>query len=63
MKLKMKIDPNRYPLIIIAAFVLGIVLAIVLGFRPQHGTHERGASWESLPALVQTIPANQLYCL
>ena len=33
----MKIDPYHYPLILIAAFVLGMVLAMLLGFRPEHG--------------------------
>ena len=34
----MKIDPYHYPIILIAAFVLGIILAMALGFRPQHGS-------------------------
>jgi hypothetical protein len=33
----MKIDPYHYPVILIAAFVLGMVLAMLLGFRPEHG--------------------------
>jgi hypothetical protein len=33
----MKIDPYHYPLILVAAFVLGMILAMLLGFRPEHG--------------------------
>ena len=44
----MKIDPYHYPLILIAAFVLGMVLAMLLGFRPEHGERVN----ELLPLLV-----------
>lgn len=44
----MKIDPYHYPLILIAAFVLGVVLAMLLGFRPEHGERVN----ELLPLLV-----------
>jgi hypothetical protein len=37
----MKIDPYNFPLLIIAAFVIGVVLAMLLGFRHQHGSTEQ----------------------
>ena len=36
----MKIDPYDFPVLIIVAFVIGVVLAMALGFRPQHGSTE-----------------------
>ena len=36
----MKIDPYNFPILIIIAFVIGVVLAMLLGFRPQHGSTE-----------------------
>lgn len=40
----MKIKPENYPVILIAAFVIGIVIAMALGFRPSHGSSERESS-------------------
>jgi hypothetical protein len=37
----MKIDPYNFPILIIAAFVIGVLLAMLLGFRPQHGSTEQ----------------------
>lgn len=34
----MKIDPYYYPVIIIAAFAIGMLIALALGFRPEHGS-------------------------
>jgi hypothetical protein len=34
----MKIDPYYYPVIIIAAFAIGMLVALALGFRPEHGS-------------------------
>ena len=34
----MKIDPYNFPTLIIVAFVVGLMLAMLLGFRPQHGS-------------------------
>ncbi|MDX9993028.1 MAG: hypothetical protein RBS68_13395 [Anaerolineales bacterium] len=36
----MKIDPYNFPIIIIVAFVLGVILAMILGFRPRYGSGE-----------------------
>ena len=33
----MKINARHYPTIIIATFVLFLILAMLLGFRPMHG--------------------------
>jgi hypothetical protein len=51
----MKIDPYNYPLIIIAAFVIGMILAMVLGFRPQHGSSQRNGHGLIQPAIVQAV--------
>ena len=51
----MKIDPYHYPVIIIAAFVIGVILAMVFGFRPQHGVNEAHGRGILSPALVQTL--------
>jgi uncharacterized membrane protein len=32
----MKIDQNKYPIIIVTALVFFLVLALVLGFNPAH---------------------------
>lgn len=64
MKINIKIDPYSYPLIIIAAFVIGVVLAIALGFGPRHSSGGReGGFLETAPALVQTIPTGMFYGL
>lgn len=51
----MKIDPYYYPVIIVAAFVIGIILAMVLGFRPQHGANETLGRVFLTPALAQAL--------
>jgi hypothetical protein len=50
----MKIDPDNYPIIIILAFVIGFMLAMVLGFRPEHGSTESGLIYAA-PAIVQMV--------
>jgi len=60
MKTNIRIDPYNFPLIIVAAFVIGLILAFMLGFRPQHGSshgRERPAL-ETAPLLVRIIPEN-----
>jgi hypothetical protein len=42
----MKIKAENYPVILIAAFFTGMVLAMALGFRPEYGSH-RDRSHES----------------
>jgi hypothetical protein len=44
----MKINPRYYPIIIIAAYVLFLLLGILLGFGPERGGEGRGNS-----ALIQ----------
>ena len=57
---KHKIDPYNYPLIIITAFVIGLVLALALGFRPEHGaTHSNGHGY-ALPPQVWTIDPGEV---
>ena len=51
----MKIDPYHYPVIIIAAFVIGMILAMVFGFRPQHSADEVHGRGLLPPALAQTL--------
>ena len=64
MKINIKIDPYNYPLIIIAAFAIGVVLAIALGFSPRHSSGGREGSFlGTAPAVVQTIPAGVYYGL
>ena len=53
----MKIDPYNYPVIIIAAFVIGMILAMVLGFRPKHGSTKIDEQGYLPPTLVQTVEA------
>ena len=43
----MKIKPDQYPIIIIAALVLFTMLGLALGFRPSHNSGEHG--------LIQTL--------
>ena len=57
MKLNFKIDPYHYPIILIAAFAIGFVVAIALGFGPQHGPGEMGQQIIFLPMLFQSLPA------
>lgn len=47
----MKINPDSYPIIIIVAFVVGFILAMALGFRPEHGSTRDGPGI-LLPAAV-----------
>lgn len=35
----MKIKAENYPVILIAAFCAGMVIAMALGFRPDYGSH------------------------
>ena len=56
MKINIKIDPYNYPIIIIGAFVIGLVLAIALGFGPQHGSGEQGHQFVLLPVMLQSLP-------
>ncbi|MBN2548873.1 MAG: hypothetical protein JXB15_06935 [Anaerolineales bacterium] len=56
MKINFKIDPYNYPIIIIVAFVIGLVLAMALGFRPSSGSHNREHGYVT-PALVQSVTA------
>ena len=51
----MKIDPYNYPLIIITAFVIGMILAMVFGFRPQHGSSERNGHGQFFQAQIQVV--------
>jgi uncharacterized integral membrane protein len=52
MKLHIKIDPYHFPLILIIAFVIGMLLAMALGLRPDYGSHRRERG-QALPAIVQ----------
>lgn len=63
MRIAIKIDPYYYPIIIVLAFVVGFVLAIALGFQPQHGDGGRHGQSATVPALTQTIPAWQMEAL
>lgn len=56
MRIERKIDPYNYPIIIIAAFVLGLTLAIALGFRPEHGGGERENHGAGRPAVIWMMP-------
>ena len=51
----MKIDPYNYPLIIITAFVVGMILAMVFGFRPEHGSTNSNGHGHLLPAQTLTV--------
>jgi hypothetical protein len=35
----MKIKAENYPVILIAAFFIGMIIAMALGFRPDYGSH------------------------
>jgi len=52
----MKIDPYKYPIVIITAFVIGMLLAFALGFRPKHGSIDLNGHEQVPAALVQTVP-------
>lgn len=53
-RLKMKIDPYNYPIIIILAFVMGFILAMAFGFHPEHGSRGSDPLYAA-PALIQTV--------
>jgi hypothetical protein len=55
LKLNLKIDPYNYPLIIILAFVIGFVVAIALGFGPEHGSREMEHQILTLPILLHSL--------
>lgn len=57
MRINLKIDPYHFPIIIITAFVIGLVLAMVLGFQPSYGSHRRERGGYVTPALVQQVPS------
>lgn len=60
MKMNWKVNPYHFPIIIITAFVIGIVVAMALGFRPpSHGSRGRGHGYEA-PTLVQSVTARDL---
>lgn len=52
MRIERKIDPYNYPIIIIAAFVLGLTLAIAFGFRPEHEGGGRENHGTGRPAVI-----------
>ncbi|MFH2037857.1 MAG: hypothetical protein ABIJ65_00310 [Chloroflexota bacterium] len=49
----MKIDPYKYPVVIISAFVIGMLIAFAFGFRPQHGSTDRSGQGQFPPVMVQ----------
>ena len=51
----MKIDPDNFPVIIIAAFVFGMILAMALGFRPKYGSMDEDRHGYSSPGMVQIV--------
>jgi hypothetical protein len=51
----MKINPNNYPVIIIAAFVIGLLVALILGFRPSHGNGGARRHGTIPHPIVQTV--------
>lgn len=60
MKMNWKVNPYRFPIIIITAFVIGIVVALAFGFRPpSHKSRDRGHGFEA-PALVQSVTTRDL---
>ena len=63
MKINIKIDAYNFPVLIIAAFVIGLMLAMALGFRPSYGSHKREQGGYVTPALVQSVPAWDAFSL
>jgi len=51
----MKIDPYKYPVVIISAFVIGMLIAFALGFRPQHGSTDLSGHGQIPAPLVQFV--------
>jgi hypothetical protein len=47
----MKINERLFPVIIIAAFVLFLLIALLLGFRPAHGGDSGSAARTSFMLL------------
>ena len=52
----MKIDPYKYPVIIISAFVVGMLIAFAFGFRPKHGATDLSGHGQLPAALVHIVP-------
>ncbi len=50
--MKMKINPRYYPIIILAAYVIFLLIGILLGFGPQRGG---GHGSNLLPPLALTL--------
>ena len=63
MKTELKVDPYHYPVIIIVAFVIGFILAIAVGFRPEHGNRDMEGQGFAYPAVFQTMTAQDVYGL
>jgi len=53
----MKINPSNFPLIIITAFLAGVILALALGFRPGHGSNERRGPGRQPSAVIWCVDA------
>lgn len=45
----MRIHPRYYPLILITAFLVFLLLGLLLGFQPERGGHSRGLLPPSSP--------------
>ena len=54
----MKINPRRFPTILLIVFVLSLLFALVIGLGPAHGGDE--SSIESLSLVVSLIGGNIL---
>ncbi len=52
----MKINPRYYPLIIIAAYVIFLLLGVLLGFGPERGGESHGKSLLLQLALMTLKP-------
>jgi hypothetical protein len=48
----MKIQPRYYPIILIAAFVISLLIGLLLGLRPEHGSEAHGAGALMIFAIV-----------
>lgn len=51
----MRINPRHYPTIIVLTFVAFLVVALLLGFRPQHGGH--GVTGQLFVSLILAVAA------
>jgi hypothetical protein len=56
----MVIDKYHFPTLIIAAFILGMVLAMLLGFRPEHSGGKRGEPQGHPAPVTQVISAAEI---